>query len=433
MHLRRAFLWAFSLGLIASACAAPPLSPPPPAPPPTPHPPFGDETVAAFDDALAMWFAEPTDRALGAVAGVIGPDGLWVGAIGDRDLESPASPMEPRTVVSFGSITKWFTATLVLRLVEEGLIDLDEPALVDCPASEPDCPGARNQPTVRDLLVNRSGFYSVLGIDDVTSTPPVLALPDFAFIDALDRCTRGEIATVDPRVAMSSDEMLYVEVLGRDPVYMPQSASTGVAAWAYVNSNWILLQRLIEERTGVSYFEALDERVLAPLGLESFYHSNARDSSAVGVASVDGEPLHVDARGCMGGFGGYGVSGAGGIRGEVSEILLLARALYEGEILEPATLSTMMNAGGPEPRGLVVGPYRRKYGMGTFIEPSSEGDYGGALAYGHDGGQAGFAAVLRYMPDTGYGVVVVANTWGLEEKAHDLVLELHAIAVGSNP
>lgn len=318
-------------------------------------------------------------------------------------------------------------------LVEQGVLNLDDPVQVTCPAGT-DCPGAAAVVTVRDLLINRSGFNTVVGMDDFTAWPWAFALPDLVFGLELSACAAGTIAVDDPRIVRSRDELVHHEVGSRPQRYPAQSANPWVSGYAYVNSNWILLQGVIEQRTGEPYFEGVEQNLFEPLGLESFYHSNERDSSAVG-SSVDpsGSLRMVDARGCMGGVDGYGVSGAGGLRGTVADMLEFVHALHGGHVIDDASVELLQTSGGPEPVGLIVGPYGGKYGMGTMIEPLTAGDFTGPLAYGHDGGQTGFTAAVRHTPTTGHTVVVVANTWSRKDEVKQLYHALHDIVSDGGP
>ncbi len=395
------------------------------------EPQLPEATQAALQQAVDDWFADPSTRVLGVVAGVMGPDGTWVGAAGASNLDpvSP-TPMTPDTIVSFGSITKHITATRALMLAERGLLSLDDAVEITCPPGAA-CPGAAARVTVRDLLINRSGFYTVVGIDDFNAWPWAFSLPDLGFGLPLSGCVEGRIPIDDPRIVFSRDAFVYYEVGSRPQRYPAQSQNPNVSPWAYVNSNWILLQRVIEQRTGRPYFEGVREDIFAPLGLDSFYQSNARDGSAAG-SSLDGAGAlrRIDPRGCMGGVDGYGVSGAAGLRGTVGDMLRFVDALHEGRVIDETSVELMKTPGGPAPYGLILGPYPGRYGMGTSIEPLAPGDWAGPLSYGHDGGQAGFTAAVRHIPATGHTVVVVANTHSRDDRVHHLFHTLYEIASG---
>ncbi len=391
-------------------------------------PPIDAATAERLQSAIASWYANPATKALGVVAGVQGPRGRWVSALGARSLDG--APMQHDTVVSFGSITKHFTATMILRLVEQGSVRLDDVVPVPCPDGAA-CPGGSARVTVRYLLINRSGFYTVIGIDDISGSPWMIAAPDLVFAGNLAACERGEIPLSDPRIAISRAQMIQHEIGSRTPLYLPQSRNLFASPYAYVNSNWMLLQNEIERRTGAGYFPTLQAQVLAPIGVTSFSHSAARDGTAVGISGTftsAGQLLMVDARGCMGGPSGYGVSGAGGLRGTVADMLRFENALQNGHIVRPDTLALMRAPGGPLGRGLFVGTYGDKYGMGTMITPVVAGQWDGPLMYGHDGGQSGFSAVVRHVPSTGYSIVVVSNTGGRGPEVMALLRTLHAIA-----
>src|SRR3546814_18008571 len=85
-------------------------------------------------------------------------------------LLSTATGVEatPESVFQIGSITKVWTATLVLQLVDEGLVDLDETIRTSLPAFALGDEGAASTITVRQLLTHRTGFQGAT----ITATRP---------------------------------------------------------------------------------------------------------------------------------------------------------------------------------------------------------------------------------------------------------------------
>ena len=129
-----------------------------------------------------------------------------------------------------GSIGKVYTATLVLMLADEGLIDLDEPIRTYLPDFEVRDHHARDSVTVRDLLTHTSGFDGDVFLDTGRGD------------DALARYITG-IAD------------------------LPQICEPG-KIWSYSNSGFSVLGRLVEVVGDTIYETALRDRLLAPLGLQ---------------------------------------------------------------------------------------------------------------------------------------------------------------------
>lgn len=167
----------------------------------------------------------------GAIVGVRTPEGTWVDAIGIGDpvTGTPASVDDFSRV---GSITKTFTSSLVLQLVEAGELSLDDPIdeYVD---------GVPNgdEITIRMLLNMTSGIQSYTA--------------DETFTNAL---------FADPTAAWTPDQLLEAG-LGLEPLFAPGTD------FYYSNTNYILLGTVIEEITGRPYPEVLQTEILEPLEL----------------------------------------------------------------------------------------------------------------------------------------------------------------------
>ena len=137
-------------------------------------------------------------------------------------------PSRPDALFLPGSIGKLYTATLVMMLVEEGKLDLDVPIRHYLPDFEVRDPHARDTVTARQLLSHTSGFDG----DHFTDTG------------------RGDDALAR-YVAGCSD--------------LPQIVAPG-KIWSYSNSGYAVLGRVVEVLSGLTFEEALRERLFAPLG-----------------------------------------------------------------------------------------------------------------------------------------------------------------------
>lgn len=155
-----------------------------------------------------------------------------------------------------GSQTKMMTSVIVQQLVGEGAIDFDAPL-----AEQMDITGLEDIPnidevTVRELLANRSG------IPDFDTIPGQGGLP--AFIEHL---------LANPTQPLGPDGLL--ELVSDQPAdFAPGEA------YAYSNTNFVLLQKLIEQRTGESFAEVISERVFSIAGMN--------DSSMRSEGQTDG-------------------------------------------------------------------------------------------------------------------------------------------------
>lgn len=166
----------------------------------------------------------------GAVVGVLEDGRIETAAAGIANLNSGIE-MTPDTLFLTGSITKVWTTTLLMSLVEQGLVDLDAPVkryLPDLVLGDADAADAL---AVRHLVTHSSGIDAGILI--------------------------AEVGDGDPAIAN------YLELL-RDngQLFAPGEY------FSYNNAGFVIAGRIIEVVTGEGYTDAMRHRVFAPLGLE---------------------------------------------------------------------------------------------------------------------------------------------------------------------
>jgi D-alanyl-D-alanine carboxypeptidase len=182
--------------------------------------------IAAVLDA-AMVRARRASGASGLAVAVVANDGrAWTDASG---LAGPGRPLSQDAPFAIGSVTKTFTAALVLALVDEGRIELDVPVT----RYLPNVRMARGV-TVRQLLTHTSGIAD------------------------LYRPLKGHLKQ-RPQGRLSSNDVL--SSIG------PRWFKPG-GGYAYSNTNYFLLGHVIEAVTHRSYAEELALRFTGPMGLE---------------------------------------------------------------------------------------------------------------------------------------------------------------------
>lgn len=269
--------------------------------------------------------------------------------LADRERELANTP---ETVFRIGSVSKQFTAALVLRLAERGLIDLD--ALAGEYWS--DCPPAWSEITVRHLLGHTSGIPNVTDREDY-----------------LELCLRP--------LRPSQSLMLIVD--------LPLEFAPGTR-WSYSNSGYLLLAS-IAETVGEKSFEALlEEQVFAPLGL-------ARTGSEVrtGPVAAMARPYAQTAAGAI--VPGPPIdmnfpAGGGGLHSTVDDLARWLRALGARELLAAASWDAM----------LTEGP--GNYGLGVMV-----GAVAGEPIVHHGGSINGFESWVALFPERDLQVVVLSN------------------------
>lgn len=258
----------------------------------------------------------------------------------------------PETVFRIGSVSKQFTAALVLRLSERGLLDLD--AL----AGEywMDCPPAWSEVTVRHLLGHSSGIPNVTDRDDY-----------------LELCLKP----LRPAASLAL-------ILDRPLEFAPGTR------WAYSNSGYLLLA-LIAETVGEQPFEALLEKQLfVPLEL-AHTGSEVRTGPVAGMAL----PYAQDAAGAI--VPGAPIdmnfpAGGGGLHSTVDDLARWLSAIDRRELLRPSSWDAMLTEG------------LDNYGLGVMV-----GEVGGEGIVHHGGSINGFESWVALFPERDLQVVVLSN------------------------
>jgi len=248
-----------------------------------------------------------------------------------------------------GSVTKTFVAAVTLQLVDEGMLDLEDPIDLWLP-SLANIDGAV---TIRQLLNHTSGLYS--------------------FTEHPDR-NDSIIADID-RV-WTPDETLRAFVL-------PPYQAPGVA-FRYSNTNYVLLGMVIEAVTGSRFSAELRSRILDPLGLSRTY---------LAVEEVVSQPVaHMwfdwDADGSEDDMSQYSMNSlfsmdwtAGAVFSTAEDLVRFSQALFEEDLVEASSLAAMLDF---FPVGGELG-----YGLGISI---TEDFVPGIQGVGHDGVIAGYSA-----------------------------------------
>ena len=323
---------------------------------------------ADLDAALKKSFKE--SDAPGVVAAVQTPDYTWVQAMGVADRAS-GEPMTPEMHHRIGSVTKTFTATLLLKAAEEGLLSLDD--------------------TI-DQYIN--------------------GVPNG------DKITLHQMSDMTSGIASYTEDEQWVKEWSSDPtrVWAPEEmARIGIkesplfdpgSEWFYSNTNYVLLGLVLEQVTGKPINQLYQKEIIEPLDLE--------ETSFPGTSSAIPEPYDH----------GYTLQGkssgqkpidstdwspssawtAGEMISTVDDLLVYGRALGTG-------------------KGL-LSPKAQKERLDSFVSdvpPLNQPPLKGDLAYGiglgkdhgwmgHNGEIPGYNTYLFYHPDLDAVVVVLVNS-----------------------
>ncbi|MGW6443270.1 serine hydrolase [Lentzea sp. NPDC055074] len=289
------------------------------------------------------------------------------------------------TIFQIGSIGKVWTTTVVMTLVDEGLLDLDAPITDVLPELKLSDPVVGQKVTMRHLLTHTSGIDG----DNFTDT----GRGD----DCLER---------------------YTELLADAAQNHPLGAT-----FSYSNAGFVLAGRVIEKLTGKTWDVAMREKLFAPLGLtrtgtlpeEALLHR-----AAVGHVKQDGKlevaPVWALPR---------SVGPAGTIFSTTEDVLAFARMHLAGGLAQDGTrvLSEKSAAAMTEkqtdvPDKNVLGD---SWGVGWI-----RFGWDGQRLIGHDGNTIGQSAFLRLLPGHDLAVTLLTNGDGARELYLDLYREIFA-------
>ena len=294
----------------------------------------------------------------GVVYGVF-KDGKVVksGAYGSSDLERGVKATTAN-VFEIGSVSKQFTATVILMLFEEGKLSLDDHIDKYVAGLPPEW----SPVTLRNLLNHTSG------------------IPDIEEIFGYDSY----------RNIYTKDEI--VKVANSRPVEFPPGSK-----WHYSNTGYYLLGLVVEKVTGKPYIEAMTERVFKPLGMT---HTRESDpwavipNRAVGYQLLNGVIQNRDA------MQPTACKGAGTLVSTIEDMAKWDAAVTQNRLVKPESQQLMWT-----PSKLTTGNIVN-YGFGWFMS-----DWRGNESVEHSGGTAGYSCDYRRFQKLGFSVMVFCNLY----------------------
>lgn len=304
---------------------------------------------------------------------VVDGEVVLAGGYGLRDVEAEL-PVTADTLFAIGSATKAFTTFVLGTLVDEGLVDWDEPVRSYLPEFRLADEHATAHLTVRDLVSHRSG----------------LPRHDLSWYGSTaDRAElMARLAHMEP----------FADLRER---------------YHYQNLMFLTAGVLIERVTGDTWEEAVRGKIFEPLGMAGSNFAVA-DSQA---ASDHALPYHYEKGATVRvPFRTIDAMGpAGSINSSINDMVRwLQLHLGEGEIdgrrlIHNGTLREMHTpqtvvGGYPEPDS---DTFLTAYGLGWFIE-----SYRGHYRLHHGGGIDGFVTMVSFLPREGIGVVTLTNASG---------------------
>lgn len=275
-------------------------------------------------------------------------------------------PATAHTVYEIASLTKLFTATAVMRLVEAGRLALTDPLA----AHLPDLPPAWSAITIRHILAHQSGLKSYTQVKEYW------------------RSTRLDVS----RPAI-------LDLVRHRPLdFQPGQRH------AYDNTGYYLLGLLIEQISGQSYGQFLAEQIFEPLGMTA---TRVNDPYAIvphraaGYTGRDGHLRNAEY------YSPAGTFSAGVLLSSAADLATWAATLHTDALLSPASRELMWR---PHPSAAAnEREFHFSLGLGWFLV-----DWQGRTFAGHNGDIVGFAASLVHFPAERLTGILLCNRDELE-------------------
>ena len=304
---------------------------------------------------------------------------------GVRKLGEPAS-VDAKTLFEVASNSKGFTAAALAMLVDDGKLAWDDPVTKHLPGFQMHDSYVTGAMTIRDLLTHRSGLG--LGAGDLLWWPTT---------------------------TFSTDEII-------EKLRYIRPATSFRNSYAYDNLLYIVAGKIIADKAGKSWGEAMHERILAPLGMTATTTSLAENVGNPDVANahskIDGKIAAVKSMPVPNAVGAVGINtnaediakwmmvllDEGKIAGVKDKDGKDARLFSEKQGREMWTAQTPIKIAEPKPPLAATKPNFSAYGLGFQLR-----DYKGMKVAMHGGALQGFYSRVVMVPEAKLGVAILTN------------------------
>lgn len=274
-------------------------------------------------------------------------------------------PATPATVYELGSASKQFTAVAVLLLAEDGKLSLDDSIAKYFPSAPP----AWKPITIRHLLTHTSGIQNHV------------AVPGYLRVFKMNLMFEA---------SPSREEL--VDMFFKLPIEFEPGAT-----WSYDNTGYILLGWIIEQVSGTSYWDFVDERLFKPLQMTATRNTDMRPLIPNRATGYEWVKDRFENRPVLWPFVAFS---AGSFLTTVEDMVKWDAALRNETLLKRPVLERMWKP----TRANDGGPASLDYGYAQFIET-----YRGHRLVHHSGGTPGFSSSVHRWVDDGLTVIILTN------------------------
>jgi CubicO group peptidase (beta-lactamase class C family) len=329
------------------------------------------QTDAEFDRAkMDSLFAKIDEekQGMGSIAIAKNGEQVYQNAFGYADIGENITA-NTTTTYRIGSISKTFTAAIVMQLVEENKLSL----ATNLSEYFPQVPNA-DKITIEQMLRHRSGLFNFTSAEDYTEWME------------------------EPK---SRDELID-KMVENGTVFEPGEKAE------YSNTNYVLLSYIAEKIDGKEFADILQDRITEPLKLEHTYYGgkiNPEENEARSYTLLDDWQAATETDMSV-------PAGAGAIVSNPTDLTTFFSALFTGEVVSESSLEEMTE--------LVDG-----IGLGMFQIPFYD-----KRAFGHNGGIDGFQSNAAYFPQDSVAIAYTTN--GVEMGMNDILIGALSIYFGKD-
>jgi CubicO group peptidase (beta-lactamase class C family) len=343
-------------------------------------------TISRFEAQLAQDVAEDGVGSISAGV-VVGNDVVWANGFGWADIEKQ-TPADKETIYRTGSISKSFTAVLIMQMVEKGYFKLDDAVEKYFPEINnlADRPEGAKPITFRHLASHTSGLSREPNLKGAAS---------------------GPISQWEDKILASIPRTSYLS--------LPE------VKYSYSNIGFGILGLAVSRAAGTPFMDLVQEHIFNPLGMTSSffiltdYHV---PHLAMGYLKRGDGTLNAEFPAKEHAGRGYKVPN-GGIYSTVGDLAKFVAAMTgasSARIFSEETRNEILRRQTPEEGG--------GYGLGFSIRTDEDG----FTSVGHGGSVAGYNASMVFHPESKIGVVIFRNynrgRTNLGRSIRDLLKEL---------
>jgi len=340
-----------------------------------PHPSTLSELQKAMKEVLDKYHLPGAGVAL-----VSNGNLLWCGGLGKADIAS-GRDVSCDTEFRVGSISKSFVALALLKLQEEGKINLEARLQDVAPEVPVKNPWQSSNPVrIVNLLEHTAGFDDMEAAEVYNFNDRY----DFSLLEVFKRFQEPQDVRWPPSTRMS-----------------------------YSNPGFGIAGYLIEKISGEPFDRYIRETILRPIGMSNADFPFTEANRALLATPYHGDPPHA-----LPGFPFIYLRPAGDLKASPGELAKLVQFLLrrgkagDVQIVKPESIIRMESV---ETTLAAKNGLRLGYGLANYTEVT-----GGIVTHGHDGGIDGFISSYRYMPEQNWGYVVLLNSTQSGQALNDL-------------